>query len=39
MTEHNLNFYQALMDDLRAAIGEGRLRAFADGFRARYLRV
>ena len=38
MTEHNLNFYQALMADLRAAIAEGRLRAFADGFRARYLR-
>ncbi|MFC7499811.1 tRNA guanosine(34) transglycosylase Tgt [Enterovirga sp. GCM10030262] len=38
MTEHNLAFYQALMADLRAAIGEGRLKAFADGFRARYLR-
>ncbi|HEY9554601.1 tRNA guanosine(34) transglycosylase Tgt [Allosphingosinicella sp.] len=37
MTEHNLNFYQALMADLREAIGEGRFRAFAEAFRARYL--
>ncbi|WP_448661884.1 tRNA guanosine(34) transglycosylase Tgt [Sphingomonas sp. CJ20] len=36
MTEHNLWFYQALMADLRAAIGEGRLTAFANDFRARY---
>jgi queuine tRNA-ribosyltransferase len=36
MTEHNLSFYQALMADLRAAIGEGRLTAFARDFRARY---
>ncbi|MFL6863885.1 MAG: tRNA guanosine(34) transglycosylase Tgt [Allosphingosinicella sp.] len=36
MTEHNLCFYQALMADLRAAIAEGRLTAFADAFRARY---
>ena len=36
MTEHNLCFYQALMADLRAAIGEGRLTAFADNFRAEY---
>jgi queuine tRNA-ribosyltransferase len=36
MTEHNLWFYQQLMADLRAAIGEGRLTAFADDFRARY---
>jgi hypothetical protein len=36
MTEHNLWFYQQLMADLRAAIGEGRLSAFANGFRARY---
>ena len=36
MTEHNLYFYQALMADLRAAIGEGQLTAFADGFRGRY---
>jgi queuine tRNA-ribosyltransferase len=38
MTEHNLNFYQRLMADLRAAIGEGRLATFAAEFRARYLR-
>jgi len=36
MTEHNLYFYQALMAALRAAIGEGRLTAFADTFRKRY---
>ena len=36
MTEHNINFYQQLMANLRAAIAEGRLRAYADGFRARY---
>ena len=36
MTEHNLNFYQALMADLRAAIAEGRLAHFANAFRARY---
>ena len=36
MTEHNLNFYQALMADLRAAIGEGRLTSFAKDFRTAY---
>ncbi|MDQ3140488.1 MAG: tRNA guanosine(34) transglycosylase Tgt [Pseudomonadota bacterium] len=36
MTEHNLYFYQALMADLRAAIGEVRLSDFANSFRARY---
>ncbi|MEA1014783.1 tRNA guanosine(34) transglycosylase Tgt [Sphingosinicella sp. LY1275] len=36
MTEHNIHFYQALMADLRAAITEGRLAAFANAFRARY---
>ena len=36
MTEHNIRFYQALMADLRAAIGEGRLAAFASDFRSRY---
>jgi queuine tRNA-ribosyltransferase len=36
MTEHNLWFYQALMADLRAAIAEGRLTAFANDFRATY---
>src|SRR4051812_22256472 len=38
MTEHNLWFYQELMADLRAAIGEGRLTAFANGFRSGYCR-
>ena len=37
MTEHNLWFYQRLMADLRAAIGEGRLAGFANAFRRRYL--
>jgi queuine tRNA-ribosyltransferase len=37
MTEHNLYFYQGLMADLRAAIAEGRLGDFANGFRAAYL--
>ncbi|HEX9932878.1 MAG TPA: tRNA guanosine(34) transglycosylase Tgt [Allosphingosinicella sp.] len=36
MTEHNLHFYQQLMAGLRGAIAEGRLKAFAEGFRARY---
>ncbi len=36
MTEHNIHFYQQLMAGLRAAIAEGRLKAFADGFRAQY---
>ncbi|HEY0150250.1 MAG TPA: tRNA guanosine(34) transglycosylase Tgt [Allosphingosinicella sp.] len=36
MTEHNIRFYQALMADLRAAIAEGRLTAFAATFRERY---
>jgi queuine tRNA-ribosyltransferase len=36
MTEHNLSFYQRLMADLRAAIAQGRLKVFADAFRARY---
>ena len=39
MTEHNLSFYQALMSDLRAAISEGRLTAFANDFRAAYHRT
>jgi queuine tRNA-ribosyltransferase len=37
MTEHNVHFYQQLMGGLRAAIGEGRLGAFASEFRAAYL--
>jgi queuine tRNA-ribosyltransferase len=36
MTEHNVSFYQQLMTALRAAIAEGRLAAFARGFRGRY---
>ena len=36
MTEHNIWFYQTLMADLRQAIADGRLTAFANGFRARY---
>ena len=36
MTEHNLCFYQALMADLRAAIAEGRISAFANAFRRDY---
>ncbi|VXD00489.1 tRNA guanosine(34) transglycosylase Tgt [Sphingomonas sp. AX6] len=36
MTEHNIWFYQALMADLRAAIGEGRLTEFANDFRTNY---
>ena len=36
MTEHNVNFYETLMADLREAIAEARLKGFADGFRARY---
>jgi queuine tRNA-ribosyltransferase len=38
MTEHNVNFYQDLMGDLRAAIGEGKLARYAADFRARYAR-
>ena len=37
MTEHNLWFYQRLMQGLRDAIAEGRLADFAEGFRGRYL--
>ena len=36
MTEHNIWFYQALMADLRAAIGEARLTEFANDFRTNY---
>ena len=36
MTEHNLYFYQALMADLRGSIMAGRLKPFADAFRAEY---
>ncbi|WP_338504571.1 tRNA guanosine(34) transglycosylase Tgt [Sphingomonas kaistensis] len=36
MTEHNLWFYQRMMQGLRDAIGEGRLAAHARGFLDRY---
>jgi queuine tRNA-ribosyltransferase len=36
MTEHNLWFYQRLMQGLRDAIAEQRLAAYSDAFRARY---
>jgi queuine tRNA-ribosyltransferase len=36
MTEHNIWFYQVLMGDLRSAIAERRLDAFATDFRALY---
>lgn len=36
ITWHNLHFYQDLMTGLRAAIGEGRVQAFAQAFTARY---
>src|SRR5215218_9217345 len=36
MTEHNLWFYQRLMQDLRDAIAETRLSAFATDFLSRY---
>jgi queuine tRNA-ribosyltransferase len=36
MTEHNLSFYQRLMQGLREAIGEGRFAAHASEFHARY---
>jgi queuine tRNA-ribosyltransferase len=39
MTEHNLWFYQRLMQGLREAIADGRLAAFAAQFRARYRRA
>jgi len=39
MTEHNIWFYETLMADLRRAIAERRLTAFANDFRARYTRA
>jgi queuine tRNA-ribosyltransferase len=36
VTEHNLAFYQQLMQAMREAIGEGRLAAFAQDFRRDY---
>ena len=38
MTEHNLWFYQQLMQALRDAIAAGQLEAFAQGFRRDYRR-
>jgi len=39
MTEHNLWFYQRLMQGLRGAIGEERLTAHAERFLSRYRRA
>jgi queuine tRNA-ribosyltransferase len=36
MTEHNLSFYQRLMQGLREAIGDGRLATHATAFLERY---
>ena len=36
VTEHNLSFYQQLMQAMREAIGEGRLAEFSHHFRANY---
>ena len=36
MTQHNLHFYQALMQAMRDAIANGRFAAFQSGFAARY---
>lgn len=38
MTQHNLHFYQALMQAMRDAIAGGRFAAFQAGFEARYRR-
>jgi queuine tRNA-ribosyltransferase len=38
MTEHNLTFYQRMMQGLRDAIAEGRFTAHADAFVDRYRR-
>ncbi len=37
VTEHNLSFYQQLMQAMRDAISEGRLATFAEDFRRDYL--
>ncbi|WP_299309478.1 tRNA guanosine(34) transglycosylase Tgt [uncultured Croceicoccus sp.] len=39
MTEHNLSFYQQLMQAMRDAIGAGRFAQFASQFRSDYLRT
>jgi queuine tRNA-ribosyltransferase len=36
MTQHNIHFYQDLMQAIRASIGEGRFAAFAADFRRDY---
>ena len=38
MTEHNIAFYQQLMQAMRDAIGEGQFAAFATEFRSNYIR-
>jgi queuine tRNA-ribosyltransferase len=38
MTQHNLHFYQSLMQAMRDAISEGRFASFASDFRRDYLR-
>jgi queuine tRNA-ribosyltransferase len=37
LTEHNLTFYQQLMQAMREAVGQGRFSAFAAKFRSAYL--
>ncbi len=39
MTEHNLSFYQQLMQGMRDAIAEGRFSKFAADFRSDYLKL
>ena len=36
MTQHNLHFYQALMQAMRDAISAGKFSAFQSDFDARY---
>jgi queuine tRNA-ribosyltransferase len=36
MTQHNIHFYQNMMQQIRDAIGEGRFSAFARNFLMRY---
>ena len=36
VTEHNLSFYQQLMEAMREAIAAGRLATFASDFRRNY---
>ena len=39
LTEHNIGFYQQLMQAMRNAIAQDRFAAFARGFRDTYLRT